>query len=158
MILLSRRGLTLIELLAATVILSMLAAAAVSVQRDASRAAARARLTEQAVDVVERWLGLPTAPHAPPDQREAGDWSGADERGRWWRIRVEAEVEPTDLTDDNPWSLDGPWESIIVETATGPDEAFVEALRLRRSAPPTPSSQSDAIKPAASMNSAGGAS
>lgn len=125
----TRPGLTLVELLAAAVILSAMAAAAVSVQRDAATAAASARQRNQALDVLELWRSISV------DQQS--DWHWNDAQNAAWRVRIEPDSNGSPEPRRDAGDLESlPWESVIVERRDATVGDFIEALRLYRPAPP----------------------
>lgn len=87
----SRHGLTLVELLAAAVILSAISAAGVSIVRDSAAAAERALSLQLARAALERW---DRETDWATDADKARDWRWLDQAGRTWRVRVEQDTTP----------------------------------------------------------------
>ncbi len=134
----ARRGLTLVELLAALVILSAVSAAGVSILRESTAAARRASLLLDAMAVLEQWEQETHAEKASVESTST--WLWTDAAGRHWRVREDQAEGPFAAAA----SLDGPgeessapielnWREIVVEVAL--DEAaggFEEALRRKK--------------------------
>jgi len=90
-----RRALTLIELLAATAILSAVAAAGAALTTDARLGAASAQRQLAALEALGRWRLRDTSRDEP--------WSWTDDEGAPWRMRVEAlppDAAPPAIEDD----------------------------------------------------------
>ncbi|MCA9304924.1 MAG: type II secretion system protein [Phycisphaerales bacterium] len=129
----SHHGLTLVELLAAIIILSAMAAAAVSVQRDATSAARRAQRTNDALDVLQRCRSLPPqhSTSIPPSQQH--EWSWTDEDGVTWLVRVDTSGQESANDESHDHDLDAiPWETIVVDRFDATSGLTVEALRVSR--------------------------
>lgn len=107
----TRRGLTLIELLAATMILSAVVAAGVAVLKEARAAMPDERATREALSVLERWR---VESRQEPDE----PWQWASPEGERWRVRVEepdAQPDADDHDDADPLRLKLQWAVIRVE-------------------------------------------
>ncbi|MCA9280845.1 MAG: prepilin-type N-terminal cleavage/methylation domain-containing protein [Phycisphaeraceae bacterium] len=123
----SHRGLTLVELLAAIVILSAMAAAAVSVQRDATSAARHAQHTNEALHVLDRWRSLPVS------SNQQDKWSWTDEDGVTWSVRIgTAGQDNANVGKGNLELNTTPWEVIVVERFDAVTGLPAEALRVSR--------------------------
>ncbi len=126
------RALTLVEILAAAVILAAAGAAMASVLRDASSAARRARLQRDALLAYEAWRNA-----ADADQSR-GPWEWRDPRGVLWRVTMTNEPAPLEGADD---AVALGWGAVVVEawreasSAGGAYEVVFTAPRVRRATP-----------------------
>lgn len=129
------RALTLVELLAASVILAAAGGAMASVLRDASSAARRARLQRDALLAYEAWRSADSRGHA---DASGGPWEWRDPRGVLWRVTMTSDPAPPE-SDDEAVALE--WGAVVVEawrealSAGGAFEVVFTAPRVRRVAP-----------------------
>lgn len=126
------RGLTLIELLAALVILSSVAAAGASILRDAAGAARRAEVQGAAIAALDRW----SAEALLDGAIEKSEWTFRDEAGRDWRVRVEPgeRAGPPRGAEEagfDPERLDAAWSTVFVELVTPTGRPDVALTRCR---------------------------
>lgn len=77
-----RKGMTLIELLAAVAILSAVAATGVRLLTESGAATTSAKLRIDAVAILDRWRAMSTEPF------DSDEWQWTDEFGRTWLVRA----------------------------------------------------------------------
>lgn len=128
------RGLTMVEVLAATLVLAAVAASTVAALRDARGASARAALMRDALGVLERWAGVTRAAD------DEAPWRWTDERGRAWVVRAERiDAAPARggggagggaAEPDEP-RLDVAWLALRVETIDAAGAPVVALTRVR---------------------------
>lgn len=125
------RALTLVELLAASVILAAAGGAMASILRDASSAARRTSLQRDALLAYDAWRN---ADHT--DVSAAWEWR--DHRGVLWRVTMTTEPAPPESAGE---VIVLEWGAVVVEAwreaspAGGAYEVVFTAPRVRRAAP-----------------------
>lgn len=110
-----RHGLTLLELLAATVILSAVAAMGATLLRDAREAAGRSAVSMAAARALQRWRV-----EERPAGASAEPWSWSDEAGRTWRITMTGGDDPDSSGSGTGATasmdqLSTSWRTVVVE-------------------------------------------
>ncbi len=129
------RALTLVEILAASVILAAAGGAMASVLRDASAASRRASLQRDALLAYEAWRIADSGGHA---DASGGPWEWRDPRGGLWRMTMTSDPAPPE-SDDEAVALE--WGAVVVEawredsSSGGAYEVVFTAPRVRRAAP-----------------------
>lgn len=112
-----RSGLTLIELLAATLILSAVIATGVEVLLEARSALPQDALERQAWSILERFQAEGAT--AAPDAGEEG-WQYVARDARRWRVRIEyprtRTLESESEEESDPLELTLAWAMTLVET------------------------------------------
>jgi len=94
-----RRGLTLLELLAAVIVFSIVAAAGVSVVRAATNSGDAWRHTARAIEMMERWRA-----EVGQDADQGGEpieWMTTDQSGARWRISTSDEFSGAEPEEDS---------------------------------------------------------
>lgn len=129
------RALTLVELLAAAVILAAAGGAMASILRDASAAVSRASLQRNALLAYEAWRNADSGGHA---DASGGPWEWRDHRGVLWRVTMTTEPAPSASAGE---AVVLEWGAVVVEawreasSDGGAYEVIFTAPRLRRAEP-----------------------
>lgn len=117
-------GLTLLELLTATLILSAIAASGAALLRDAGAARRRAELVHMAREAVERWEQRRLDDLAEGGAAASNNWEWTDRRQRRWRVRP-------DVLSDRGWEPGAvpqqpalAWQRYTIETQDADEPSF----------------------------------
>ena len=123
-------GFTMLELLAALVILSGLAAASASIMRSTQDLMARSACERDALAVFDQWtmLGRPGLAAVRHDQATVALWSHSDGSGRRWRLALRSGPMMVPSAESEPQGLavEVSWMTIDLEQ----HGLFVEVIRL----------------------------